>query len=197
MPLVDVVDCATIGNYIAVEAPLATQHVAEQMCIGARRLAVYAVVSAHHGGSPSFHDSGPESRPVSLTHIAFACRRVKTMALGLWSRMNRVVLGSVNNFQILRIVTLESFNECYSETAGEIWIFSVSLLPASPARVAKDIDVWRPKRETIKPVVVTMSLCFVVLGPRLVGDHPRDAVDEGRIEGGAETDRLRENCRDA
>src|SRR5262245_1615970 len=106
------------------------------MCTCAGRLAVYAIVSTHHGSRPSFHDSGTESRPVSLTHIAFACSRVKTMALGLWARMNRVVLGSGNNFQILRIVTLEPLDECHAETAGEVRIFSVSLLPASPAWVA-------------------------------------------------------------
>src|ERR1043166_3399044 len=78
------------------------------MCICAGRLAVYTIVSTHHGGSPCFHDSGTESRPVRLTHIAFACSRVKTMALGLWTRMNCIVLGSGNNFQVLRIVTLES-----------------------------------------------------------------------------------------
>src|SRR5436853_3170146 len=150
------------------------------MCICAGRLAVDAVVCTHDGGSPSFHDSGTESRPVSLTHVAFAYSRVKTMALGLWTRMNCVVLGSGNNFQILRIVTLESFNECHTETAGEIRIFSVSLLPTSPAWVAKDIDVWRPKRETVKPVVVTTSLCFVVLGPRLVGDLRGDVVEPWR-----------------
>ena len=111
--------------------------------------------------------------------------------------MNCVVLGSGNNFQVLRIVTLESFDECHTETAGEIWIFSISLLPASPAWVAKDIDVWLPKRKTVKPVVVTMSLCFVVLRPRLVGDHRGDAVDQRRIKCGSESDRLRENCRDA
>src|SRR5215212_9819222 len=107
------------------------------MCICAGRLAVYAVVSAHHGGSSCFHDCGTESGPVSLTHIAFACSRVKTMALGLWTRMNRVVLGSGNNFQILRIVTLEPLHECHTETAGEEWIFPVSLLTSSPAWVAK------------------------------------------------------------
>src|SRR5215470_3851210 len=157
------------------------------MCTRAGRLTVYAVVSTHHGGSPRFHDSGTESRPVGLTHVAFACGRVKTMALGLWTRMNRVVLGSGNDFQILRIVTLESFNECHTETAGEIWIFSVSLLPASPAWVAKDIDVWRPKRKTVKPVVVTTSLCFVILGPRLVGDHHGDAIDQWRIKCSSES----------
>src|SRR4029450_2317577 len=133
------------------------------MCICARRLAVYTVVSTHHGGSSSFHHSGTESRPVSLTHIAFACSRVETMALGLWTRMNSIVLRSGNNFQILRIVTLESLDECHTETAGKVRILSVSLLPTSPAWIAKDIDVWRPKRKTVKPVVVTLSLCFVVL----------------------------------
>src|SRR5690242_17876457 len=103
------------------------------MCICASRLAVYTVVSTHHGGSPCFHHGGTESRPVRLTHIAFACSRVKTMALGLWTRMDCVVLGSANNFEVLRIVTLESLNECHPATAGEIRIFSVSLLPTSPA----------------------------------------------------------------
>src|ERR1041384_3347519 len=106
------------------------------MCICAGRLAVYTVVSTHHGGSPRFHDSRTKSRPVRLTHIAFACSRVKTMALGLWTRMNCVVLGSGNNFQVLRIVTLESLDECHTKTAGKIRIFSICLLPASPAGVA-------------------------------------------------------------
>src|SRR5689334_11880811 len=167
------------------------------MCICASRLAVYTVVSTHHRSSACFHDSGTESRPVRLTHIAFTCSRVKTMALGLWTRMNCVVLGSGNNFQVLRIVPLESLNECHPETAGEIRIFSVSLLPASPAWIAKDIDVRGPKRQTVKPVVVTPSLCFVVLRARLVGDRRGDAVDQRRIKCGSESDRLRENCRDA
>src|SRR5215212_8295944 len=167
------------------------------MCICAGRLAVYAVVCTHDGGSPTFHDTGTESRPVGLSHVAFACNRVESMALRLWTRMNCVVLGSGNNFQILRIITLESLDECHPKTAGEVGVFSVSLLPTSPAWVAKDIDVWRPKRKTIKPVVVTMSLCFVVLGPRLVRDHLGDAIDQWRIKCGSECNRLRENCRDA
>src|ERR1051325_639444 len=167
------------------------------MCICAGRLAVYTGVNTHHGGSPRFHDSGTKSGPIRLTHIAFACRGVKTMALGVWTRMNCIVLGSGNNFQVLRIVTLQSLDECHAETAREIRIFSVSLLPAPPAWGAKDIDVWRPKRKTEKPVVVTTSLCFVVLGPRLVGDRRGDAVDQGRVKCGSESDRLRENCRDA
>src|SRR5688572_24994956 len=195
MPLVDVVDCATIGNYIPVEPPLATQHVPEQLCARTGRLAVYAVVSTHHGGRARFHNSRTESRPVSLTHIAFVCGRVKTMAVGLRTRMNRVVLGSGNDFQILRIVTLQSVDECHTETAGEVRIFSVSLLATSPAWIAKDIDVWRPERQTVKPIVVTTSLCFVILGAPLVRDHRGDAIHQWRIKGGSESDRLRENCR--
>ena len=74
------------------------------------------------------------------------------MALRFRPGVNGVVLRSRDDFQILRIVTLQSFDECDTEPAGEVRIFAVGFLSASPARVAKDIDVWRPEGETVKPV---------------------------------------------
>ena len=48
----------------------------------------------------------------------------------------------LNNFQIFRIVTLKSFNECDAEPRSEVRIFAVGLLSATPARITKNVYVW-------------------------------------------------------
>src|SRR6185503_3230746 len=140
------------------------------------------VVRAHHRCCTSLHDSSAKGGRVRLTFVAFACSSVKAMALRLRPRMDSVVLRSCYHFQILRIVTLQSFNECHTESTCQIRVFAISLLSSSPARVTKNIDVWRPERETVKTVVVTASLSLVVLGPSFVRDHIGDAIHELRIE---------------
>src|ERR1041385_7404930 len=112
------------------------------MSIGAARFAVGAVVSAHDRRCTSLNDRGAKSGQVRLTLLAFACGSVKAMAFRFRTGMNGVVFRSCNHFQILRIVTLQSFNECDTEATRQVRVFAIGLLASSPARVTKDIDVW-------------------------------------------------------
>src|SRR5207247_3775954 len=102
-----------------------------------------------------------------------------------------------DDFQIPGIVALQSLDKFDSEPAREVRIFAVGFLAAPPARIAKDIDVWRPEGETIKPAPIPSPLRLVILGSCLFRDDSRDTADQLRVEGRAETDGLREYCRDA
>src|ERR1700682_5537095 len=119
------------------------------------------------------------------------------MTLGLGPGVDGVVFWGRYDFQILGIVALQSLDEFDSESAREVRIFAVGVLAAATARVAKDVDVWRPEGKTIKPAPVPVPLSLVILGACFFRDDSRDAADQLRVESSAETDRLREYCRRA
>src|SRR5215831_18095164 len=145
MALVDIIDGAAVRNHIAVETPLASQDVDEQMRVSATGLAVCSVVRAHDGRGLSFHDRCPKRRQISFPQIAFIDFGIEAMALGLGSGVHGIVLRGGHNFQVFGIVPLQSFNESDTQAACQVWILSVSFLSAAPARVAKDVYVWRPE----------------------------------------------------
>ena len=78
--LEDINDGATVGNDVAIEAPLATKLILKQELIGAGGLAVYAVVRAHDGVGLGFSHCGPESRQVSVDLVMLAHRDVGIVA---------------------------------------------------------------------------------------------------------------------
>src|SRR5256886_5990189 len=162
------------------------------MRIGTSRLAIQAIVGTHHRSGMPFCDGRPERRQVCLAQIAFSDRGVEPVPLGLGTGVNSVVFRRRDDFQILGIVALQSLDEFDSEPAREVRIFAVGFLAAAPARVAKDIDVWRPEGETIKPAPIAVPLGLVILGAGLVRDDSRNAVDQLRVERCSKTDGLRE-----
>src|SRR6266550_8962059 len=167
------------------------------MRISASRLAIQTVIGAHHRSGVSFCDGRPERRQVCLAQIAFSDRGIEPVPLRLGAGVYGVMLGRRDNFQILLIVALQSLDEFDSEPAREVRIFAVGFLAAAPARVAKDIDVWRPEGETIKPAPIPAPLRLVILRARLFRDDSRDTVDQLRVERCSKTDGLREYCRNA
>src|SRR4030095_318812 len=146
------------------------------MCVRAAWFTVRTVVRTHHRCVTRCRDGGAKGRQVRLSEFAFGCRCVEAVTFGLRARVNGVVFRSRDDFQILWIIALESFYEFDSESSSQVRVFAVSLLPASPARVAKNVDVRRPESETVKPIVVTTSLRLVVLRTSFFRDHGRDAA---------------------
>src|SRR5260370_1045368 len=107
--------------------------------------------------------------------------------------VNGEVLGWGNSFQIVRVVALQAGNECHADAAGEKRIFSVGFLAAPPARVAKDVDIGRPKGETEVPPGVSALNCIIVFGARFAGDHIGDAMDQLRVPRGRKANGLGED----
>ncbi len=66
---------------------------------------------------------------------------VGLVARGFGAAVDSVVLGRGNGTEVVRIVALDTLYECGAEASGEKGIFAVSLLAASPAGIAKDVDV--------------------------------------------------------
>src|SRR5437667_307983 len=103
------------------------------------------------------------------------------------------MLGGGNRFQILGIVALQPGDESYANATGEKRIFSVSLLSASPARIAKDVDVRRPEGQAEIAAGISVLESVVVLGASFGRNDIGDAMNKVGVPGGSEADGLREN----
>ncbi len=121
----------------------------------------------------SFLDQRAEGRQIGLVQIDLGRMHVEVMALRLWSAMHGVVLCGGDEFQVLGIIPLQPFYELSTHASREVGILSVGLLPPAPARIPKDIDVRRPKRQALVTLVVIVTQRFLVLGARLVADCGR------------------------
>ena len=92
--------------------------------------------------------------------------------------------------EIVRIVSLHAGDEGDGHAAGEEGIFAVGLLAASPAGIAKDVDVGRPEGESEELLVLVVAHGFVVFGARFGGDGLAHGVDHLRVPGGGHADDL-------
>jgi len=125
------------------------------------------------------------------------------MPLGFRSAVHGVVLGRGDGFQVAGIIPLHAPHEGHAHAAGEIWVFAVGFLAASPPGVAEDVDVGRPvsepggasrqRRQRFGAGRRWPRLRVVVFGARLGGDHVGHALHQRRIPGGGEADGLREH----
>ncbi len=188
----EVADCPAIRDDVALEAPFIAQRFKEQ-AIRACRFTAHGVVRTHDRISLAFHDRGAKRRSVGVRQIVRGHRHVKTVPQNFRAAMNGKVFGCRDRFQIVRVVALQAGNECHPDAAGEVGILAIGFLAASPARVAKNVDVGRPKSEAVVAAGVCMLDRIVIFGASFGGDHVGDAVDQIGIPGGRKTNGLRED----
>ena len=134
------------------------------------------VVGAHHRLHVALGHRGAECGQVGFFKVARAGIDVESMPQALGPAVHREVLAGRDGAQVLEVVALHAADEGNAHAAGQERIFAVGLLAAAPARIAKDVDVGRPERESVKDAVVAFALRLVVLGAGLVGDHVAHAV---------------------
>ena len=192
MTLVDVMDGPAVGNDIALEAPLVPQSAEEEM-IRAGRFAADGIVGAHHGVGVALHDRGAKRGSVRVRKIMRRDGHIFAMAQRFRAAVNGKVLGSGNDLQVFGIVALQTGYKSHSNPAREERIFAVSFLASAPARIAKDIDVGRPKGEAVVAAGISVLYSIVVLGARFGRDDVGHAVNEVGVPRGGEADGLREN----
>src|SRR6266567_3860085 len=145
MALPDVRNRAAVGHNVAVEAPFCAQDVSHQTLVGTTRFSVRSVVGAHNRIRVAFDNRRAKRRQIRLSQISFVSRRVKAMTFGFWSAVHCVVFRGRDYFEVARVIALQTLDESDAQTRGEKWILAVSFLSASPARVAKDIDIGTPE----------------------------------------------------
>ena len=172
------------------EFPLPAQRLLEQHIVGARRRSIDRVVSTHGGGRLAFYDGRVEGGEVSRLQVLGRGLHVELVTQLLGSAVYGKVFGRGHYFQIFRIVPLQPGDKGEAHARGEIRILSVGLLPAAPAGVAKDIDVWRPDGQAEVDAMVVVGRGIGILGSRLGRDGVSHGMHQGGVPGSSQTDRL-------
>ena len=175
-----------VGYYIAVELPRPAQLVLKQKIVGAGRLAVDPVVSAHHRSRLALGDGGAERGKIGVFHVVLGNLDVDAVTRRLRAAVHGEMFRSRDHPVILRVVTLQSGDESHSHAAGKVRIFAVGFLAASPARVAEDVDIRRPEVEPFHDVAASGFDRLIMLGARFGTDDDRHLVNQRLIEGGAQ-----------
>ena len=93
-----------------------------------------------------------------------------TVALWFWAAMHRVMFWRCYHLQIFGIVALQAFYKGHTKSRGQIWVFAIGLLTAPPSRIAKYVDVWTPKCQTLITGVLVVTDEFLVFGARFGRD---------------------------
>src|SRR5262249_23987066 len=131
---VDVGNRTAIADHEAVESPLLVKLFLKQVRVSAGRDAVHALVGAHHGVGFAFHDAGLEGGQVRLLQVVGAGLHVEAVARGLGAAVYSIVLGGGDLLEVMRVGALQAFDEGDRDPAGEVGIFAVGLLSATPSR---------------------------------------------------------------
>src|SRR3974390_1854433 len=145
MSLLNVLYSTAVGDHVSLEVPRLAQLVFQQEGIGAGGLAVNAVVGAHHRSRFRLGNGSAKGWQVSVFLVVARDRDVRLVACRLRPAVYGVVLRCGNHAVVLGIIALHTGDEGDAHAAGKKRIFSVSFLPASPARIAKNIDCWCPE----------------------------------------------------
>ena len=170
----------TIRCDISVESPFCSKYVSKQHAIGsawqsAMRIFVSSVVGilfrnvsrqrvvcchkALHSRLPHTHF---ECRQIILTHVLLRHKRgcrLSSLLIIVCSK----VLGTCHEFIVWRCrgnFSLESTHKLHSESSCQEWVFAIILLIASPTRVARHINGWRPVVQAF-PGLHMIYACFV------------------------------------
>src|SRR5437588_10611660 len=92
---------------------------------------------------------------------------------------------------VVRIIALYAGDKSYRQASAQKGIFAVSLLPATPTRIAEDVDVWRPEVETLKDVRMTGAFVLRVFDPAFNANDGRHLMNARYVECRRKADGLR------
>lgn len=185
--LPDIHDRPAVGHHVAPEAPLVTQYILQQELAGAGRLAVHAVVGAHHRIHLALLDQCLERRQVGLVQVALGGARIEVVTIGFRATVHGQMLGGGVELAVrlaLRVLrcggafALQALHEGHAHARGEEGILAVGFLAAAPARITEDIDVRRPEGQPLIARVLVLAQELMVLGARLVADRGGDLVHQ-------------------
>ena len=190
--LVEIRNRAAVGDIVSLKAPLAAQDVAHQALGAAARLAVHAVVRAHDSFHAALLHAGLKRGQIGIPQVVLGYLGVKAVAHAFRAGMHGEVLGARRRLHIIP-VPLNALDEANAQTRGEIRVFAVGLLSASPARVAVDVDVGRPEGQSLIDAAVSVRGLRVELGARLGGDHVRDFLHQVFVKNRGQADGLWEH----
>ena len=197
MALVEILDGPAVADHVAAKSPFLAQDSAQQGGAATAGLTVGAVVCAHNAFGLGFRDAGVESGQIGFAQVLLADLGVEAVAQTLGTAVDREVLGRRHHLQVAWMIALQAAAVGHCQARGEKRAFAVGLVPASPARVAKDVDVGGPEGEPLVQAPVAFSCVLVVLGAGLVGNGDCHRVQARGIPHGGQADGLGKNRRNS
>ena len=85
---------------------------------------------------------------------------------------------------VVSLRTLKSVHHGTAHDSGQIWIFSICLLAASPSRVSEYIDIRCPYGQTVVSCHSVTGTCDVILDALLCGSHVEDFLKKDVVPAG-------------
>ena len=111
MAVENVDDGAAVGDDVAFEFPLVAELIFEQERVGARGLAVDAVVGAHDGAGFALRDRRAKGREIGVEFVVLADVHVGFVARGFGAAVDGEVFRRGDDAVIVRIVALHAGDE--------------------------------------------------------------------------------------
>jgi len=173
---VEIVDRPAVGNDITIEFPGLPQRLVQQIVVRASRRSIHAVVRAHNGVGLCIHHRHTKRRQVRVFHIVRRRIDVRSMPRRFRPAVYGIVFRRGNCLKDFRIVALQPLDESNAHLPRQVGIFAIRLLSASPAWIAKDIDVRRPEVQSTIDAVISLRLRLVELRARFGGDRVANVV---------------------
>ena len=176
---------AVAGNQ-SLKSPFVAQDLLLIAALGTTSLSVNTLVGTHHLCHLAFLHQCLEGRQIGLPKVTLGqILDVKGMAVPLRSAVYGKVLGTSQQLtvfadtQVFTIIanTLQSTYYGQSHLRGQIGIFAVGLLSASPARITEDVDVGGPKRQTLVAFNVARALSLLGFYTSLVTNSSEYLVE--------------------
>jgi len=117
--VVKIVNRAAVGQHVTGKAPFVAENFLEQRRAGATRLAIGAVVCAHHRLDFCLHHRRLEMRQVRLMQVALVDDGVELVTARLRAAVDSKMFRAGCHLKVVRIVALQTFDQRHAHTAGQ------------------------------------------------------------------------------
>ena len=184
----EIADGSTVTYHHVFISPFITQNLSQQTIAATTRISFKAVIGAHHLFYIRFLYQVFKGRQISFPQIAGRnILRIEIMAFGFRTAMHGIVFGTGMKFVIFGIGRpLQPINDCNSHTAGQVRIFPIGLLSASPTRVTEDIHVRCPKSQSLTTYPsAAFPMCIMIFGTGLITDNRKHIFYQLIIKSGS------------
>jgi len=189
----DVTDGTAVAHHEMLESPLVAQDLLEQAVVGAAGLVVETLISAHHLAHIGVLDERFECRQIGFPQITWRdLIEVGGVARALGTAVYGIVLGAGPEFAVTcRLGSLQTSHDSAAHHTCLPRVLAIGLLTTPPPRIAEDVDIGRPHRETVELLHVAAGAePMVILCPHLVAGGREHAVEQVWIERRGHGDRL-------
>src|SRR5437870_3416043 len=112
------------------------------------------------------------------------------MTFGFGSAVHRVMFRRRDHLEVARVIALQTLDESHAQTRSEKRVLAIGFLSASPARVAKDVDIRAPESQPFIPSALIVANELVMLCAGFSRDHVSNLMHKISVPRCRQTNRL-------